>query len=160
MREVITTETREKPLHPGEMCGSVMPTWLYLVRVHDRMQHHLMDHLGSYDLTTAQYDVLAHLSAKPGISQQALAQELLVTKGNICGLIDRLSARGLVERRSDPEDRRLNLLYLTSDGEKLAKEAVPAYAEFVQEHMAGLTTEQLASMRDMLLVLDRTIHEH
>src|SRR3954466_1746616 len=119
--------------HLGEMCGSAMPSWLYLVRVHDKMQRHLMEHLGNYDLTTAQYDVLAYLSRMPGITQQALAQELLVTKGNICGLIDRLSAHGLVERRNDPEDRRANLLYLTTGGEKLAKEAVPAYSEFVQE---------------------------
>ncbi len=160
MREVIITEKTDPQQHLGEMCGSAMPAWLYMVRVHDKMQRHLMDHLGNYDLTTAQYDVLAHLSAKPGITQQALAQELLVTKGNICGLIDRLSAHGLVERRSDPEDRRSNLLHLTAEGESLAKEAVPAYGEFVQEHMSGLTTQQLATMRDMLLILDHTIHEH
>ncbi|HUP27982.1 MAG TPA: MarR family transcriptional regulator [Chloroflexia bacterium] len=137
-----------------------MSAWLDLVRVHDRMHKHLMDHLENYDLTIAQYDVLAHLSEKPGITQQALAQELLVTKGNICGLIDRMSAHGLVERRSDPEDRRSNLLHLTSEGERLAREAVPAYDEFVRQHMSGITPRQLAELREILAVLDNSLHDH
>jgi len=158
MDVAITTKT--EPQHLGEMCGSAMPAWLYLVRVYDKMQRHLMDHLDSYDLTIAQYDVLAALSVTPGITQQALAGQLLVTKGNIVKLIDRLSAHELVERRCDPGDRRSNLLYLTPEGERVAKEAVPAYAEFIQEHMSGLTPQQLAALRDMLLQLNNTIHSH
>ncbi|MBF6611536.1 MAG: MarR family transcriptional regulator [Chloroflexi bacterium] len=137
-----------------------MSAWLYLVRVYDKMQRHLMDHLDNYDLTLAQYDVLALLSQEQGITQQALAQKLLVTKGNVCGLIDRMSAHGLVERRSDPEDRRPNLLHLTAEGERLAKEAVPAYSEFVREHMSGLTPQQLAALREILQTLDNSIRQH
>ncbi len=154
----ITTE--EQPQQLSEACGSSMSAWLYLVRVYDKMQHHLMDHLDNYDLTLAQYDVLALLNQEQGITQQALAQKLLVTKGNVCGLIDRMSAHGLVERRSDPEDRRPNLLHLTAEGERLAKEAVPAYSEFVREHMSGLTSQQLAVLREILLTLDNSIRQH
>ncbi len=157
---VITELEETKPQQSGEICGSVVSAWLDLVRVYEKMHRHLMDHLDQYDLSTAQYGVLAHLNLKPGITQQALAQELLVTKGNICGLIDRMSAHGLVERRSDPEDRRSNLLYLTEEGERLAKEAVPAYREFVRNHMSRLTPQQVAKLREILLILDDSIHEH
>lgn len=152
--------TKEPPQQLGEACGSSMSAWLYLVRVYDKMQRHLMDHLDNYDLTLAQYDVLALLSQEQGITQQALAQKLLVTKGNVCGLIDRMSAHGLVERRSDPEDRRPNLLHLTAEGERLAKEAAPAYSEFVREHMSGLTPQQLAALREILQTLDNSIRQH
>ncbi len=158
METEITTEAPPQQL--GEACGSSMSAWLYLVRVYDKMQRHLMDHLDNYDLTLAQYDVLALLSQEQGITQQALAQKLLVTKGNVCGLIDRMSAHGLVERRSDPEDRRPNLLHLTAEGERLAKEAVPAYSEFVREHMSGLTPQQLAALREILQTLDNSIRQH
>src|SRR5690242_9576078 len=96
--------------------------WMHLMRVHNKMQHHASDHLDYYDLTPAQFEVLAHLSADQGISQQVLAQKLLVTKGNVCGLIDRMSTQGLVERRCDPDDRRSNLLFLTDKGQALAAE--------------------------------------
>ena len=84
--------------------------WLYMMRVSNKIHHASADHLEKYDLTAAQFDVLAHLNAKSGISQQALSERLLVTKGNVCGLIDRMESRGLVSRCSHPDDRRLNLL--------------------------------------------------
>ena len=58
--------------------------------------------------------------ARRGITQQELAERLLVTKANVVGLIDRVSPAGWVERRADPEDRRVNRLYLTNAGRKLA----------------------------------------
>ena len=170
MEATVTTEIADtkSPLEQpaqseqlGEICsGSALTTWLDLVRVYEKMHRHLMDHLYRYDLSIAQYDVLAHLSQKPGSTQAALAQELSVTKGNICKLIDRMSAHGLVERRADPDDRRPNLLHLTPEGERLAKEAVPAYAEFVREHMSGVTDEQLAALREGLRAIESSIHEH
>src|SRR3954462_9199244 len=107
MRTTTTTEIAEiktqleqsaQPQQLGEICSSsALLGWIDLVRVYEKMHRHLMDHLYKYDLSTAQYDVLAHLSQEPGISQAALAQELSVTKGNVCKLIDRMSAHGLVE---------------------------------------------------------------
>src|SRR4051812_18049768 len=93
--------------HPGLLA------WMHLMRVFTKMQQHSMDQLKCYDLTPSQFEVMSRLSASPGITQQALAESLLVTKGNVCGLIDRLEAQKLVERRCDPQDRRSNLLYLT-----------------------------------------------
>ena len=64
-------------------------------------------------LTLAQFDALVGLCKKGAISQQELADHLLVTKGNVVGLIDRLSARGFVERRRSATDRHVNLLEIT-----------------------------------------------
>ena len=58
------------------------------------------------DLTLAQFDALVGLCKKGAISQQELADHLLVTKGNVVGLIVRLSVREFVERRRFPTDRR------------------------------------------------------
>lgn len=133
---------------------------MYLTRVYDKLQHHAANHLVCYDLTPAQYGVLAQLSDAPGMSQQTLAQRLLVTKGNVCSLIDRMSAHGLVERRPDPEDRRINLLYLTEEGQRAAANAVPAYSDFVSGHLAGLTADEQRSLEALLTKLDTFLDQH
>lgn len=137
-----------------------MAVWLQLVRVYEKFEHHAGTHLECYDLTPAQYDVLAQLEAAPGITQQALAERLMVTKGNICGLIDRMEKRGFVERRTDPEDRRSNLLYVTPTGMQIAEKAIPAYAEFVREHMSVLSIEEQHALQSLLNKVENALDEH
>lgn len=134
-----------------------MLAWLHLMRIHDKMNRASMERLAEYDLTPAQFDVLAQLSVNSGISQQALSEHLLVTKGNVCGLIDRLEGRGLVERRGDPQDRRLNLLYLTHKGAALAHEVIPAHERFMQAQMEGLDEQEQRHLNALLRRLDRSL---
>ena len=57
------------------------------------------------DLTLPQFDVLAQLYRRPpGMTPGQLTRELLVTAGNVTGIVERLARRGLVERRPVPED--------------------------------------------------------
>ncbi len=133
--------------------------WLYMMRVASKIHHHSMHHLAQYDLTLAQFDVLAHLMANGGISQQALSERLLVTKANVCGLIDRLESRGLVKRCGHPEDRRFNLLHLTEDGAALADRAIPAQEEFIQGQMSALSTDEQRALRTLLRSLDQSLAE-
>ena len=131
--------------------------WLYMMRVSDKMERLSHDNLTRFDLTPAQFDVLAHLIAAEGISQQTLSEKLFVTKGNVCGLIDRLEDRGLVVRRPDPDDRRSNLLFLTPKGRELTERAVPAQEKFIVEHMATLCAEQQQQLKSLLRHLDKNI---
>src|SRR5947209_4621332 len=93
-----------------------LKTALQLMRVHQKLQKQLERVLEGAGLTLPQFDVLANLGMSEGITQQELAGRLLVTKGNVCGLLDRMEAAELVERRSDAKDRRANRLYLTRTG--------------------------------------------
>lgn len=131
--------------------------WLFMMRVADKMDRMSGEELARFDLTQAQFDVLAHLIAQEGITQQELSEKLFVTKGNVCGLIGRLESRGLVERRCDPGDRRSNLLFLTESGRKLAEEVVPAHEEFVSAQMGALNPEEQQSLRTLLRRLDKSI---
>lgn len=140
--------------------GSALEVWLQLVRVYEKLEHHAGSHLTGYDLTPAQYDVLAQLSDAPGITQQELAERLRVTKGNICGLIDRMEKRGFVERRMDPEDRRSNLLYVTPHGRQIAEKAIPAYAQFVREHLSVLSTEEQHTLQALLNKVESVLEDH
>ena len=57
------------------------------------MERRLEQALDGHGLSIAQFDILATLGFRQGITQQELAERLLVTKGNICGMIDRMEAR-------------------------------------------------------------------
>src|SRR4051812_17382180 len=96
-----------------------------LFNLHSRLERCLSEGLSAHGITLAQYDVLMTLWHDDGITQQELAERRLVTKANVVGLIDRVSAAGWVERRPDPEDRRVNRLYLTDAGRKFASETQP-----------------------------------
>src|SRR3954469_10233074 len=109
-------------LHPEEL---TLKTWVQFARTFTRMARKLDQALETHGLSVPQFDVLATLGFEQGITQQELAQRLLVTKGNICGMIDRMEASGWVERRPDPEDRRANRLFLTDQGRHLLGKALP-----------------------------------
>src|SRR5439155_4178388 len=91
-------------------------TWLHLNRIMHTVQRRLSGHLERYDLTLAQFGVLAQLQAVPDISQQMLADWLFVTKVNIVGLLNRLEGRGVVVRRPDAEVGRTPVVSLTQQG--------------------------------------------
>jgi MarR family transcriptional regulator, transcriptional regulator for hemolysin len=66
----------------------------------------------THGMTRAQWMILAKLKHQPGLSQRELAEILEVEPITVARLVDRLEARDLVERRPDPEDRRIWRLYL------------------------------------------------
>jgi len=131
--------------------------WLYMMRVTDKLHRLEGDNVARYNLTPAKFGVLAHLWAHDGITQQELSQLLVVTKGNTCGLIDRLEKDGLVMRVSDPVDRRSNHLHLTPEGRELAAEVVPANERFISDYMSVLSRQEQETLRALLRRLDRSI---
>ena len=94
--------------------------WLRMVRLNGQMADVIAKALREIDLSIPQCDVLSILIDREGSSQQDLAERLYVTKGNISGLIDRLTIAGLVERRAIEEDRRAHAIHLTVKGRALA----------------------------------------
>jgi DNA-binding MarR family transcriptional regulator len=135
-------------------------TWLHLVRVFTKIHYHSLGKLQEYDLTPAKLDVLTHLSNHPGLTQQELAEKLLVTKGNVCGLLNRLEKDGLVERQSDPEDKRANRLFLTEQAVQLAAEVIPGHRDFIEKHLSCLSERELHSLHTLLRDLDHSLKHH
>src|SRR5258708_18733933 len=105
--------------------------WLHMMRIHHQVQKREIVHLAEHNLTLPQFDVLAQLNREEGITQQILADRLLVTKGNVCGLMDRLMEQGLVERRDDTEDGRAYMLPLTPTRKQLIRDVLPAHGKII-----------------------------
>lgn len=133
--------------------------WLHIIRISTKIDRRATDHFAdeAFDLTLAQFDVLAKLSAQQGMTQQDLAERLLVTKGNVCGLIDRLSAKGLVKRCDNPGDRRSNCLFLTEAGQRLIERAIPAHEALIVEQFAALSDEEQQTLHTLLRRIDKSL---
>jgi len=128
----------------------VLQTWLRLARVYQKVQRGLDHILDDAGLTLPQFDVLANLGMSEGITQQELAERLLVTKGNVCGLLDRMESADLVERRPSPTDRRANHLFLTDKGRASLKAAFPVHLGMIQECLGRLTGAEQSELDELL----------
>ena len=130
--------------------------WFRLMRLETRMRVAVSDRLRHLGLSVPQCDVLTTLTEKEGLSQQALAQRLYVTKGNISGLVDRLVAAGLVERRPIAADKRQHAIYLTAAGRDAAEKAIACQRRFVADTIGRLPAGKLTSL-DRLLIEARDL---
>ena len=131
-------------LIPKEELG--IRTFVQMFRAFHRISRRLENLLESQGLSLAQFDLLATLRFGEGITQQELAERLLVTKGNVCGLLDRAGAAGYVERRPDPQDRRANRLYLTDKGRAVVDKTMPEHHGAVNQMLAFVGEEELESL--------------
>ncbi|MFG2720981.1 MarR family winged helix-turn-helix transcriptional regulator [Streptomyces sp. NPDC048416] len=101
-----------------------------------------------HSLTGAQARVLGLLSIEP-LPMRRIAQKLKCEPSNITGIVDRLEARGLVERRPDPLDRRVKLAALTEAGLSTATHLRESL-NFAREPLAELSTQERTVLRDLL----------
>ena len=131
-----------------------MLAWLRLLRVTQKVERDLARQLKLWSLNNAQFDVLAHVGAAEGITQQELADSLLVTKGNVAQLLGRMERRGLIERRSQG---RTNRLFLTDEGGRTFTEVVPAHEALIDERLSVLSEEDQKQLFELLRRLDRTL---
>ncbi|WP_240892090.1 MarR family winged helix-turn-helix transcriptional regulator [Pseudomonas sp. TMW22091] len=100
----------------------------------------------STDVTSVQYAVLLVLEQRPGVSQRELGDELDLDRSTIAELAARMVRNGLVERISDPHDKRRNTLFLTTTGRALLAELKPR----VDNVERVLTQELSIAERDTL----------
>lgn len=101
-------------------------------------------------LTRAQWSVLANLARNEGIKQAALADILEIQPITLVGLIDRLEAVGMVERRSHPSDRRARTLHLTRKARPMLDRMRALADETRRDAMAGLSATEQEHLIDQL----------
>ena len=143
---------QKPPTSPGQQAS--LRTWVQLAHTHAKIVHRMGHVFTRYGLTSPQFDVLATLHRGEGIMQQELAARLLVTKGNVCGVLDRMEAVGWIERRPDPDDRRANRLHLTEAGRTKFAEVLPEHHVVLHEMMADLQPEEMKTLGQLLKIVE------
>jgi DNA-binding MarR family transcriptional regulator len=128
--------------------------WVRLARVFTKMDRAMVGDLRARNLSMAQFDVLAQVGGHEGLTQQELADRLLVTKGNVCQLLDRLTRSGLLVRR---QEGRANRIFLTDAGRRLRGEIVPEHEAVIEQLFDALTPEEQRQLTTLLRKLDRSL---
>jgi DNA-binding MarR family transcriptional regulator len=108
------------------------------------------DLIGSVDLTPPHAGILRAIASEPGRSQQALSGQLGLLPSRVVAYVDELEDRGYVERRRNPDDRRLHALYLTAAGKKIMSKIGALGRQHERLMTAGLDTDQRDTLRRLL----------
>lgn len=106
--------------------------------------------LKDFDISPGRFGVLVLISANPGMTQSLLAAATQLDRSTMVAVIDQLEARGLVERRASPTDRRSNALVLTAEGEKLLKLMKRRIKQHEARIAATMTAAETAKLVDLL----------
>ncbi|MFD6170394.1 MarR family winged helix-turn-helix transcriptional regulator [Streptomyces coeruleorubidus] len=142
---VSTTSTPQNSHRPDPLTLEVMELIGEVVaRFHQDYEEAAADHA----LTGAQARLLSLLCLEP-LPMRRLAQRLKCEPSNVTGIVDRLEARGLVERRPDPTDRRVKVAAATSEGRRVAR-SLRESLRFAREPLAGLSEGERVALRDAL----------
>lgn len=133
--------------------------WLRLLSctmtIEKRLQRRLASRFGS---TLPRFDVLAALDRHPeGLAMGALSKALLVSNGNVTGLVRGLVAEGYVEVDPSPEDGRVSIARLSKAGRAHFAEAAAAHQNWIEEMFAGLDTADVAALHTLLATLKESI---
>lgn len=112
-------------------------------------------------LTDAQFNVLVQLkyAGDSVLSQAALGRRLVVNKADMTGIIDRLERTGLVERVAHPNDRRVNLVRMTAEGQNAVESLEAGYLEGVGKLMSGISQTDLNRLNRILEKVRRNVKE-
>ena len=136
-----TTEVRT----PAEAQAAWQILWELMLKQRTRF----VEAVAQLDLTPVQAIVLRKLDPDRPTPMYEIADMLQCDASNVTGIVDRLEARGAVERRPDPSDRRVKALVLTRSGRALRRRAVEKMGEPPPE-IAALPAKDLRTMHEIL----------
>ena len=106
--------------------------------------------LAPLQLEPREFALLRAVGAAEGQSQQSIAERLQIPPSRMVAFVDALEARGLLERRHNPADRRTRALHLTEDGRELLGRAFVLALWLERELCAGLTAPERVQLLDLL----------
>jgi len=114
-----------------------------------------------WNLTLPQFEVLAELARADagGFTFVELSRLLLVTSGNLTGIVDRLEEQRLVQRRPDSRDRRVIRVALTERGRRITDQMLPVHAADIEEILSFMPRSALSELSDLLGRLRDGLHQ-
>jgi DNA-binding MarR family transcriptional regulator len=130
-----------------------------LMRVSGRLNDVVSRMVKEHGLTFPHFEVLMCVRAGEGISQQDVSDQLLVTKGNVCVIVQKLEAAEMLERRVDPRDQRFHRLYLTDRARRLLATILPGERMLFREILGVFTPAEQKTLHELLLRLDQAFED-
>jgi DNA-binding MarR family transcriptional regulator len=133
---------------PSKLAASL---WVRLAKCYGLVLKEVQDRGGTASFTLPQFDVVSQLLRHPeGMTPGALSRALLVTAGNVTGIVARLEAQRLVERSDHPSDGRARLIRLTREGHRRGLAAIAAHEKRLAQVFEHLPEAQQLRVRQSL----------
>ncbi|MES9682793.1 MarR family transcriptional regulator [Bacillus sp. AFS001701] len=126
--------------------------WFRLARFYLKNVRESNNQLKKWGLTTAQFDVIVHVGRNKRLTQQELADKLVVTKGNVTHLLKKMEELQWIKREVEWKNKYLSLTEL---GQKMHEEIVPSQDEFQQAQFSKLTEEEQLQLLTLLRKLNK-----
>jgi MarR family 2-MHQ and catechol resistance regulon transcriptional repressor len=127
-----------------------LPAMRELVRAYQTFSAFSETHIRQFDLTPAQFDVIATLGNTNGMSMGEIGEKTLITKGTLTGVIDRLIQKQLVVREIPSDNRRSVIVQLTPRGKHLFEQVFPAHIAHLKEQFEKLEPSELELLKVLL----------
>ncbi len=133
---------KESRVHAGD--HQALRLWLRLLTCTQHIERHVRARLRErFGTTLPRFDLMSQLERHPeGLRMNALSQRMMVTGGNVTGIVDQLAAEGLVERQADEGDRRAFRVRLTAAGRRAFAQMAREHEAWIVELLAGLTRRE------------------
>lgn len=136
--------------------------WLHLITLTTVVEKNIRRNLKSeFETTLPRFDILATLErAGKKMTMGDLTKKLLVSKGNVTGVVASLVKQGLLKRVRDEDDKRTHYLSLTPRGRKEFSKQAKAHQGWINDYFSGLEGGELSAMVDQLSKLKDTISKN
>jgi DNA-binding MarR family transcriptional regulator len=136
--------------------------WLRLLTCAQLIERQVRSRLRSrFGTTLPRFDLLSQLERHPaGLKMNELSRLLMVTGGNVTGIVDQLVKEGFVERVDDAADRRAWRVKLTRAGERTFAEMARAHEEWVIELLGGMSRKDSEALMQLLARLKQLTLEN
>jgi DNA-binding MarR family transcriptional regulator len=142
--EPATTTLQEAATTPARSVGFTLSSLGYAIARRFRTT------LEPSGLEPREFALLRAVAPIEGASQQAIGERLRIPASRMVAFVDALEERGLLERRPNPDDRRVRALYLTDDGRKLLASAFALASELERDLCAQLSDGEREQLLDAL----------
>lgn len=149
----LNAEAHEPDL--DESTAAALRLWVIMSRAQSAVTTQAAAHVSQHGLTLAEFGILEALYHRGPMLLGEVQKRILVSSGGITFLVDRLTAKGLVERRSCEYDRRARYAALTPKGTALVAEIFPSHAAVIARAMSAIGTEEQIEVGDQLRRLGR-----
>ncbi len=126
--------------------------WLRLLTCTNLIEGEIRRRLrDSFDVTLPRFDLMAQLDKTPsGMTLGELSSRMMVSNGNVTGLVERLVTDGMLTRRAAPNDRRAQIVSLTAEGRRTFRAMARTHEGWIAEVFAGLSTTETETLMRML----------
>ena len=138
--------------------GVEFEAYTLLRQINSIMETYNRYDLRSEELTVPQFMILNYANPD-GVPLSEISARMFCDNSNLTGIVDRLITKGYVERRPDPQDRRVSLICLTPTGAEKLRAIRPRHHASVSRRMRKLSDQDVQQLRDLLQTLFQGLQE-